>query len=313
MGNVKSSTKDDLVDATANLSINGNLSERETAATWYRYGVSVTDVYDVVEVLGQGHMGEVFTVRRKVTGMHTKPSREHGVDSEDDLKKLAEKGGKGGQGEEGKKDKMKRKPSIKGALHKTNKVIRKSIGGSEGAALASELESYIHQESLESQHEPPKPGATPLKSIMRVESDSHYSIRSQTSLGLDGGSSHSSGECPPSPASPRASESSERSHKRLLSFQRLESGKKAVAVHFQRTFAVKTILTSRINKEQVEELVNEILIMRKLVWRGTTRFLPSFPFLSNFSAFLLIFRFTQDHPYVLKLYEVYHVKRECTQ
>mmetsp|Transcript_28264 Transcript_28264/g.59437 ORF Transcript_28264/g.59437 Transcript_28264/m.59437 type:complete len:765 (+) Transcript_28264:398-2692(+) len=281
MGNVKSSTKDDLVDATANLSINGNLSERETAATWYRYGVSVTDVYDVVEVLGQGHMGEVFTVRRKVTGMHTKPSRDHGVDSEDDLKKLAEKGGKGGHGEEGKKDKIKRKPSIKGALHKTNKVIRKSIVGSEGAAFANDLESYIHQESIESQHEPPKPGATPLKSIMRVESDSHYSIRSQTSLGLDGGSSHSSGECPPSPASPRASETSERSHRRLLSYQRLESGKKAVAVHFQRTFAVKTILTSRINKEQVEELVNEILIMRKL-----------------------------DHPYVLKLYEVYHVKRK---
>ncbi|KAL7471590.1 hypothetical protein ACHAXS_011881 [Conticribra weissflogii] len=281
MGNVKSSTKDDLVDATANLSINGNLSERETAATWYRYGVSVTDVYDVVEVLGQGHMGEVFTVRRKVTGMHTKTSRDHGFDSGDDLKKLAEKEGRGGQEGGGKKDKMKKKPSIKGALHKTNKVIRKSIGGADGAALASDLESYIHRESIESQHEPPKPGATPLKSIMRAESDSHYSIRSQTSLGLDGESSHSSGECPPSPASPRLSESSERSHKRLLSYQRLESGKKAVAVHFQRTFAVKTILTTRINKEQVEELVNEILIMRKL-----------------------------DHPYVLKLYEVYHVKRK---
>ena len=36
-------------------------------------------------------------------------------------------------------------------------------------------------------------------------------------------------------------------------------------VHFQRTFAVKTILTSRINKDQLDELVNEIMIMRKLV------------------------------------------------
>lgn len=52
-------------------------------------------------------------------------------------------------------------------------------------------------------------------------------------------------------------------------------------MHFQRTFAVKTILTSRVNKDQVQEMVNEINIMRKL-----------------------------DHPYILKLYEVYHIKRK---
>jgi hypothetical protein len=34
-----------------------DLTKREAASAWYRYGVAVTDVYDVVDVLGRGHMG----------------------------------------------------------------------------------------------------------------------------------------------------------------------------------------------------------------------------------------------------------------
>lgn len=61
MGNTSGKLKkgDLLNQSFHDLSGHGHLSEREASSAWYRYGVSVTDVYDVVEVLGQGHMGEV--------------------------------------------------------------------------------------------------------------------------------------------------------------------------------------------------------------------------------------------------------------
>lgn len=72
MGNASGKYKGDnpLDRSLHELSGHGHLTEREASSAWYRYGVEVTDVYDVVEVLGQGHMGEVFTVRRKTTGHH---------------------------------------------------------------------------------------------------------------------------------------------------------------------------------------------------------------------------------------------------
>ena len=93
MGNTKSKGRsrgdDPLANSSReNISGHGHLSEREASSAWYRYGVSVTDVYDVVEVLGQGHMGEVFTVRRKTTGHHTNLTREKMKESEDDLKRM---------------------------------------------------------------------------------------------------------------------------------------------------------------------------------------------------------------------------------
>ena len=62
MGNTSGKLKkgdDNISSSFHDLSGHGHLSEREASSAWYRYGVSVTDVYDVVEVLGQGHMGEV--------------------------------------------------------------------------------------------------------------------------------------------------------------------------------------------------------------------------------------------------------------
>jgi len=52
-------------------------SERENLSAWHRDGVSVWDVYDLVEVIGQGHMGEVYKVRRKkeVRGVHNSTTR----------------------------------------------------------------------------------------------------------------------------------------------------------------------------------------------------------------------------------------------
>eukprot|EP01082_Thalassiosira_pseudonana_P015982 g14270.t1 g14270 contig9:1504932-1507607(-) len=306
MGN--SSTKSARIDeAASELSRQGNLSERETSSTWYRYGVDVTDVYDVVDHIGDGHMGEVFTVRRKTTGHHTDHTREKSKDSAKDLKELLEahgghmrkdstasasggkhvrKGSFGGLlgkklNDESSASSTPRndlptprsesstprsgRKSLKGAVHKTAKVI-KSIGKqAEGGGDDSDsrLDKYVRSDTSES-HEPPKSPSAPKKGIIKTESASKFSHHSTLSV-EDGGSG--------------AGSDSDLTDALSSSFRR--NGKAKKGVHFQRTFACKTILTSRINKEQIQELVNEIMIMRRL-----------------------------DHPYVLKLYEVYHVKRK---
>ncbi|KAL7550958.1 hypothetical protein ACHAWF_014165 [Thalassiosira exigua] len=359
-----------------NRSQRGNgLSEREAQSAWYRYGVPVTDVYDVVEVLGQGHMGEVFTVRRKTTGHHTDLTRERAREHEDDLRYymldgsdlIANRGESGGGklhskgGRKGSKG-----PSLGGAVHKTKKVMklstgpRKSKGGggkkttSRGVteSMNSDLTAFIKDEGIvDSHHEPPSGDAAPVKSIMRHDvryghhggsddagSSPPGSPRRSTDLpatvpeSREGGGERASarGESFRSPASEAASssanvfhavadryaaptsvdelgcssrsdpgastssskfgrsasENSSRPSSSNAALRRTHTSSEGCVrkaarkgVHFQRTFAVKTILTSRIQADQLQELVNEIMIMRKL-----------------------------DHPYVLKLYEVYHVK-----
>eukprot|EP00584_Thalassiosira_punctigera_P017666 CAMPEP_0172556826 /NCGR_PEP_ID=MMETSP1067-20121228/69247_1 /TAXON_ID=265564 ORGANISM="Thalassiosira punctigera, Strain Tpunct2005C2" /NCGR_SAMPLE_ID=MMETSP1067 /ASSEMBLY_ACC=CAM_ASM_000444 /LENGTH=779 /DNA_ID=CAMNT_0013345729 /DNA_START=78 /DNA_END=2414 /DNA_ORIENTATION=- len=283
-----------------NLSGHANLSEREASSAWYRYGVSVTDVYDVVEVLGQGHMGEVFTVRRKITGHHTDLTRERMRESEDDLKQILKKAEESNGKTRGAKKKAekitepkrnshmvrslstgstpirKSRRSLMGAAHKAKKVIKKvGRGDGKGAAFEddenSNLAMFIKSDDAEelSQHIPPSTtSATPLKSIMREGPDSKFSNLPSNE--------HSDDVLERS-----ISENSPFARKITFGEGSNEIIKASKGVHFQRTFAVKTILTSRVNKDQLQELVNEIMIMRKL-----------------------------DHPFVLKLYEVYHVKRK---
>ena len=43
-----------------------HLSHRETLAAWHRVDVDVHDYYDVIQVIGQGHMGEISLVARKL-------------------------------------------------------------------------------------------------------------------------------------------------------------------------------------------------------------------------------------------------------
>lgn len=259
-------------------------------------------------------MGEVFTVRRKTTGHHTDLTREKMKESEDDLKIILQK-------EEEAKDKARSdtkekkrrsftspgggksssnlgspaspgRPTIRGAAHKAKKVIRKSVSmsvkGSKGASVLHEdansnLAPFIGSDFYDpddaNQSSPPKSDSvtsTPLRSIIKDGSVSKFcsSDRLPIEAGIEAVSITSDGgsiDVSPLPLFVRKST--------LESPTDIEKAKKGV--HFQRTFAVKTILTSRVNKDQLEELVNEIMIMRKL-----------------------------DHPYVLKLYEVYHVKRK---
>ena len=150
-------------DAYENLSgrVAMDLTEREAASAWYRYGVDVTDVYEVIEVLGRGHMGEVFTVRRKTSGHHNDVTRERSSSSssgggEDDSKSCSQ----------GKKDARaraivgntpkkkntstsdgtetsptgsgRRRKTIKGLMHKTRKVITKRTVKAGGGQLGDQ-------------------------------------------------------------------------------------------------------------------------------------------------------------------------------
>jgi len=276
MGNTTGKSKhDDVLD----LSGHGKkkLSEREATATWYRYGVPVTDVYDVVEVLGQGHMGEVFTVRRKTTGHHSDQTREKV--KENDIKKILD--------EESTRKEKKRlstkrlsTPSKKGIKAAADKV-KKKMGGKNDQLNEendSNLTQFIQSVTPQVCHEPPK-DATPSKSIMRNSFSSPKSLEGLVAPPSPGFDDSTGQYSRANSAGSQGRYSSGSFGSRPSSASLSLATKKAV--HFQRTFAVKTILTSRIQKDQMEELVNEISIMRKL-----------------------------DHPYVLKLYEVYHVKRK---
>ena len=171
------------------------------------------------------------------------------------------------------------KDAFKKPLFKnTKKVIgkiEKKIGKEREASIDADADSNLTKfigaaDDPETIPAPPKSPRGPLKPALKKDADAKYSdsplakekpkVSGVDLVGATAGN-----------ASVSSSGASDTSKKTKI----------AVAVHFQRTFAVKTILTSRINKNQVQELVNEIMIMRKL-----------------------------DHPYVLKLYEVYHVKRK---
>lgn len=264
MGNT--ATKSSKHEDALNLSGHGKykLSERESTATWYRYGVPVTDVYDVVEVLGHGHMGEVFTVRRKTTGHHSDETREKVKEHDRILQEEAAGKGKKGNG------------------RRISTPIKKLAGKAVGSftkgkhetkltdSVNSNLTNFIKSTTPQKFHEPLplEECNTPVKGIMKGSS---ASLSSQNSP-LDEKERYTM---------PLDDSSSKYSRANSAGSQMRPSITQKKSVHFQRTFAVKTILTSRIQKDQMDELVNEITIMRRL-----------------------------DHPYVLKLYEVYHVKRK---
>lgn len=190
----------------------------------------------------------------------------------------------------------RRRSSVAAIKQAVKKKVARGKNGGAGMSVVDEdansnLTPFInaHEEDIGSrpQHEPPTLSvhgdggavASPPKSCVR---ESRYSAVKSPSLssggggspdrdddvlhsgdrlihsdtqgsgvsGSGGGSSNNLTQAPPSPSGRRST---------------IEDRAVKKGVHFQRTFAVKTILTSRVNKDQLQELVNEIMIMRKLV------------------------------------------------
>lgn len=279
MGN-SSSRKAKIDEIYSVLSDNvSQITERESSSTWFRQNVEITDVYDVLKVLGQGHMGEVFTVRRKTTGHHnTKDTeRRHSLSSESTPPGHSRKtsGGSFGAFRKKKSDETNPSNSLDTSGHSkpkrvsVSKVKHKLKFGSDDTVKAdATLGKHIvldREDTPESFHEPPALTAKPAKGIIRKEGMSkHKSTPSNMSVELN--------------VKDVGSDMSKLSMDRILSVGDNTEGSSEEGsgsnsklsgvnkgVHFQRVFAVKTILTSRVNKAQVEEMVNEIMIMRKLV------------------------------------------------
>lgn len=166
----------------------------------------------------------------------------------------------------------------KGSFSDLKKAIKKKVhvggkGHKSGGVVDDDANSNLapfikHDEEFESQCTPRESGAnnnTPLKPIIRNTEDSKFSSGDLEGDISSGGVSNTSSSSP----FVRKTSTSSSSHGKTSFLESPGGGniEKVVkkGVHFQRTFAVKTILTSRINKDQLQELVNEIMIMRKLV------------------------------------------------
>ncbi len=237
-----------------------NKSQRETLKSWYRKGVPMTDVYDVIELIGDGHMGEVYKVRRKSDGrgLHNENTRLRKVSSQPEFEEKPKKGK---------------------VLSKLKKKSKKKNAKSEDVNPEFQLE-------VEKKKIPPKLSTTPKpKSILRSSSyaGSITAEMSQTDIEIEEKSDEgeSDGDMPqktlfPSPVLPVRSQSESSAIEVTSSM--LKNREK---VHFQRLYACKTLITSRVKEGQLDELLNEIKIMRTL-----------------------------DHPYILHLHEVYQVKRK---
>ena len=166
-------------------------------------------------------------------------------------------------------DKDAKSPSVKEKVDKVKEKLKR-FGGGDSHTIEADATLWKHLDRVDthqSTHEPPAMTAKPTKGIIKSDAESkHRSTLSNMSIEVIGDI---------------GSDMSKLSMERILSTEpasnavtenksvgtSLTENRKTAAkgVHFQRTFAVKTILTSRVNKEQVQEMVNEIVIMRKLV------------------------------------------------
>lgn len=279
MGNKSSNT------ATTDLMTDGlSGNQRETISTWYRRDIAVTDVYDLIETLGQGHMGEVYKVHRKreSRGLHNALTRNK-ISSRDDDGKNKDTASRSRSPRRSaspfrtravspfrkkknkkKQIKMKEKidtlnanrepkvlflpksmqqvPILKESSFKIN-CKKESTSDKETYFDANETLGSKHKDSLHIEH--PEP-------IKKLESSSRQSSNSEIDL-LRSMSD--------------------------LNLQNVNFPKKQI--RFQRHYACKTVLTDHVIKGHLDELVNEIHIMRML-----------------------------DHPYIIRLFEVYQVEHK---
>ena len=63
------------LDAEWDSSLHGDTKTRRQKLAWHREGVPVTDVYDIIEIIGHGSMGEVAIVEKKINTVENASSR----------------------------------------------------------------------------------------------------------------------------------------------------------------------------------------------------------------------------------------------
>lgn len=335
-------------------------------ATWFRVNIAVTDVYEIMRTIGQGHMGEVYHVRRKETGRthttETKKKEEEmlmsSIHNEEGLAFSLDESLRGslrGSGSRRGRSYHNRSQSS-GSLSSLDRSkspfrsgsLRKSrIAKKNAETLALNASTSIEIDGLDDitnsnngdpmrKNPPDLSNVTKPKSILKQSSHGgaisqhitdHSSVHSEekstgmTALitGKDILDDDDDDDVPMNVNAISQDPPSESENKKpeveihatfaepemdddmsavsditnqkdsivtgdIPGDEKKEGVKKWVPrrrVFFRRHYACKTIATENIKKDQMEELMNEIYMMRKM-----------------------------DHPYIIKLYEVYQVDRK---
>eukprot|EP00555_Chaetoceros_dichaeta_P002494 CAMPEP_0198251964 /NCGR_PEP_ID=MMETSP1447-20131203/2614_1 /TAXON_ID=420782 /ORGANISM="Chaetoceros dichaeta, Strain CCMP1751" /LENGTH=672 /DNA_ID=CAMNT_0043937099 /DNA_START=104 /DNA_END=2122 /DNA_ORIENTATION=+ len=270
MGNLTSicrgGEKDDNHPIVSNI---GTVTKRENMATWHRTDIAVTDVYDIVETIGKGRMGEVYKVMRHVEdrGLHnndtrtksirihrskSEPTIDHAIKSQAIHRGVSEPSTDG----ESKPKPILRTPSRGNLLNMNNS--QGSLVGTMGNRDSSNNASGAPDEDSEGS------GGTAQESVCSVRSVSNK----LNSFIFD------------SDEDDNVSQRSIVSTESTKGLSKKKKNSRKARLRFQRTYACKTVETADIKQKQLEEMMKEIYVMRTL-----------------------------DHPYIIRLYEVYQVKQ----
>lgn len=308
-----------VVDTTLDLSA----THREALATWLRQNVPVTDVYDIVETLGEGHMGVVYKIKRKVEsdGLHNELTRlkshkaeAEGVDNTDarssthSIDSASSKRFRKDSSFKGLKEDILTTtsspiPYVKKSLHDDDvRVHHVPTALEENGKLRGILRNVSHQSShtagsdrsnlvlkhayhadddddddeeeedndKKEEHDIPSQNVTHLErqDSLRLERSRKLITHFNTDIPSEG------------------SDKKEEHHDEIIVQYETDAEQDHMRKHgkwvptrtirFQRLYACKTISTGHMQKDQMKELMNEIYMMRKM-----------------------------DHPYIIRLYEVY--------
>jgi serine/threonine protein kinase len=264
-----------------NLYRTADVRTREAIAGWHRYGVSVWDVYDLEEELGQGSMGSVYQVRRKERGAHTAATRQRTVSSTSDSASDRSEPPKAAA----KSPKLGPKRILKTTRRSISGGVAKMVGMSKEVDEALDVDAP----PTITLSEPPKNPSQP-KPILKP---SHYRNPTNEIPDVDDDSEDEDEEKSMERWKERSKDRVEHiaGHRSVVLGHQgpaLDSAKLKpedpflanTKVAFKRHYACKLVLIPLVKEGQMEDMINEIYIMRTL-----------------------------DHPYILQLYEIYQVKR----
>ena len=242
---------------------------REIIASWHRYGVDVWDVYEYVDDLGQGHMGQIFQVRRKKRSAHNEITRQKQKELSSEVR----------VGSERPKlmEKVKSSPdlipkmAIKKAIRSGGKINEVDVPPKKPLAVPPESPSPPKPILKRSQYSNPT-NEIPNIDDESVDEEDEEIHMNQWKEKIKGRVEHIAGH-----RSEMLDQLGTVDCTDVLPADPLSSNPKVV---FKRQYACKVVLISRIKGGLIEDMLNEIYILRSL-----------------------------DHPYIIKLYEIYQVKR----
>jgi len=285
MGNLKSnltsSCTEDQMETTGPAEMR-TPTQRENMATWHRTDIPVTDVYNIVETIGTGRMGDVYKVQRLAEdrGLHNSTTRIKSNSTNLDLSSHTNSKSARDRSESPPLQHIERdesSPSLHRVKTSVKPILRKPSRGNLSGMLAP------------AEPTPTTPTETGTECVVIERGDNNNSSMKD----IDDGSVCSGGPsvCPGQITTKISSFLFDSDEEEDNVSQRSEvvitnvvttkqSKRKARRLRFQRTYACKTVMTADIKKKQLTEMMNEIYIMRTL-----------------------------DHPYIIRLYEVYQVRQ----